>query len=134
MAVKQRNDIGELFLAIIYEENILKSIEYYSKSVKNGYYKSLEKFNYFAKQNNSVAQFELGNLYENGFGIEINFDKSLKYYKLSQKNGNIHTEKHFNRLKNSNFYFSSKFEEFEDFILNYTIFFYSSNKNKSFFL
>ena len=42
-----------------------------------------------ADSNNSEAQYQIGFLYEKGLGLPNDYKEALKYYELSNKNGNI---------------------------------------------
>ena len=124
---KEENYIAQYILGSIYENkecifyNINKSIEYYKESLKNGYLNSLDKLIFFSDQNYSIAQYELGKIYENGYGIESNIEKSLFYYNLSFQNGDINCKRQYDRLTKTNFYYTQELKEFEVFISNYQI-------------
>lgn len=52
-----------------------------------------------------VALLNLGLIYENGWGVDINFDRALEYYKTSAKEGNLYARVYSARVwrKNKNY-------------------------------
>lgn len=67
--------------------------EYVKKAIYcmnlNEYQNAVKYYKYAAKLGESNAQYELGNLYKNGMGVEKDMDYAYKLYLESAKNGNI---------------------------------------------
>lgn len=58
-----------------------------SEGYEKDYQQALEMLFQTAKEDEPVAQFLLGQMYENGKGVKVNLQKAYKYYKLSAENG-----------------------------------------------
>jgi hypothetical protein len=56
--------------------------------LKNDYATALIKYKQAAKNNNSVAQFSLGNMYFNGLGVKQDQAEAVRWYKLAAAQGN----------------------------------------------
>ena len=57
--------------------------------LKNDYATALIKYKQAAKNNNSVAQFSLGNMYFNGLGVKQDQAEAVRWYKLAAAQGNL---------------------------------------------
>lgn len=69
--------------------NYEQGIEQY---MKGNYKKALKAFTQSAKQGDARAQFHIGNMYENGFGVKKSKSKSIQWYKKAAKKGNPHAQ------------------------------------------
>jgi len=60
----------------------------------NKYYsKAIEYFQLSSQQGNSVAQYNLGYMYLNGYGVNKDYSKAIELYKLAAQNGDEDAKK-----------------------------------------
>lgn len=52
------------------------------------YDQAFEEFSYLAEENNNIASYHLGLMYEEGLGVEQSFEKAVQYYLASYNAGN----------------------------------------------
>ena len=95
---KAQNLLGKLYEnGFEIEKDYEKSYEWYSKSANQGNEEAqksaIKVLKELAQQGNPNYQYELGKLYENGFGIEKDYEKSYEWYSKSAKQGNKEAEK-----------------------------------------
>ena len=66
------------------------------KDYREGYYsEAFNKFLNSAKLGNSQAQYNLGVMYENGEGVEVNIEKAKKWYSKALENGDNEARERF---------------------------------------
>lgn len=73
--------IFTFFANIANAENTLEDAQI--AYVNNDYKKAVEIYSELASKGNAQAQRKLGNMYENGDGVEKNFIKAIKFYRLA---------------------------------------------------
>ena len=73
---KEENDIALYSLGLMYYD-----------SDEPNYEEAFKCFMNLAKNGNSQAQYNLGVMYENGEGTELNIEKAIKWYRKSAENG-----------------------------------------------
>jgi len=59
-------------------------------------------FNYSAKKSNAYAMYNLGKVYENGYGVSVNYNAAAKWYLLADKNGHEDAIKEYDKLYREN--------------------------------
>ena len=63
--------------------------DYYMRGGKKYYKKAFKLFEVAAKKGDAEAKYQLGQMYEEGLGVEQNFKEALKWYELADKTESI---------------------------------------------
>ena len=92
----------------IYKDNDIENIvtdfhNQYEKEFSPRHLLEWEAIKYYklsADQGYSGAQYNLGYMYENGYGVKQSDTEAIKYYKLAADQGNLEAKKDLDRMKN----------------------------------
>ena len=59
---------------------------------RKDYATSLKEFLPLAEQGNAVAQYKLGVMYENGRGVDVDYQEAVRWYELAAAQGHMHAQ------------------------------------------
>ena len=68
------------------------------------YRKAVEYYQLSADQGDASAQYKLGYMYKNGYGVEQSYQKVIEYYQLAADQGNTKAQRNVDYIKSSKEY------------------------------
>ena len=120
-AAEQGNKYAQYNLGFCYEKgqgvdySLAESLEWYSKSARQGYSPARSKLEEKAKGGDMYAQYELGYLYQFGFGVARDYKEAEKWYRKAVDNA-LRRSEQWNTYNLKNPYISRYWNPYQDFL------------------
>ena len=120
-SAEQGNKYAQYNLGFCYEKgqgvdySLAESLEWYSKSARQGYSPARSKLEEKAKGGDMYAQYELGYLYQFGFGVARDYKEAEKWYRKAVDNA-LRRSEQWNTYNLKNPYISRYWNPYQDFL------------------